>query len=336
MRRPVAGMTRVFVTGATGLIGSHVAERLRARGDTVVALVRQASDTAHLESLGCELVSGNVLDPVNDLAAHMWGCDAVVHSAAEVFRSGGRKVYHRVNVQGTERVLQAAALVAPRVVHVSSVAVYAGLPMDRPLTEERWKEADISRQSAYAWSKQLSEQAAWRLHETGEIRLTTVRPSVVYGERDRAATPIFVRLARRRVAPLIDGGRHTVPVVYAGNVARGIVAALDRRAAVGRVYNLGRDLPVTGRELTRLFGEGLGRTPRVVAVPHVAISPISRTVQTLSVVLPLVPTSNIHRAVRSLSVENPYDSGRARLELGWGGLTPHAEGVRRTLDWWRA
>lgn len=312
-----------------------MAERLRARGDSVVALVRKTSDTAHLGSLGCELVTGDVGDPTEDLAAMMWGCDAVVHSAAEVFRSRGRKVYHRVNVQGTEGILEAAARVAPRVVHVSSVAVYAGLPMDRPLTEERWLETQPARQSPYASSKGLSERLAWRFHASGQVRLTTVRPSVVYGERDRAATPIFVRMANRRVVPLIDGGRHTVPVVYAGNVARGIVAALDRQAAVGRVYNLGRDLPVTARGLTRLFGEGLGRTPRVVAVPHALVTPASWALQALSELLPLLPTSNIHRAVRSLSVENPYDSGRARLELGWTGLVPHSEGVRRTLEWWR-
>ncbi len=118
-------------------------------------------------------------------------------------------------------------------------------------------------------------------------------------------------------------------------MARGIVAALDRSAAVGRGYNLGKDLPVTARELARLFGEGLGRTPRFVAVPHAVVTPFSRALQVSSEILPLLPTSNLHRAVRSLSVENPYDSGRARLELGWTGLTAHSEGVRRTLDWWR-
>lgn len=241
----------------------------------------------------------------------------------------------RINVGGTERVLQAAARAAPRVVHLSSVAVYAGLPMDRPLREDRWTEADPVRQNPYASSKHLSERLAWSLHVAGEVRLTTVRPSVVYGERDRAATPVFVRVAGRRFVPLINGGKTTVPVVYAGNVARAIVAALDRDSAVGRAYNLGRDLPVTARELTRLFGAGLGRVPRIVPIPRGAVYPASWALQTVAGFLPFGSRPDFHRAVRSMSVENPYDSGRARLELGWSGLTPHAEGVRRTLNWWR-
>ncbi len=326
---------KAFLTGGTGLIGSHVADRLRSRGDEVVALVRASSDTAHLESLGCELMVGDVLDPVAELAARIRGCDAVVHGAATVLRPRRRRAVHRVNVGGTERVLEAAGRVAPRVVHLSSVAVYAGLPMDRPLTEARWTEADPSRQSAYASSKHLSERAAWRLHDRGDIRLTTVRPSVVYGERDRSATPIFVRVAKRRIVPLIDGGRRTVPVVYAGNVARGIVAALDRDDAVGRAYNLGRDVPVTARELTRLFGEGLvGRAPRVIRVPYAPAAAVTWTLEKATRLIPVVPMVDLHRAARSMARDNPYDSSRARLELGWTGLVPHAEGVRRTIRWW--
>ena len=325
---------KVFLTGGTGLIGSHVAERLRARGEDVLALVRETSDTAHLESLGCHLTTGDVLEPVAELAARMRGCDAVVHGAAMVFQRGRREAFHRVNVGGTEGVLAAAARVAPRVIHMSSVAVYAELSMDRPLTEDRWTEADPSSQSAYASSKHLSERAAWGFHDRGEIRLTTVRPSVVYGERDRAATPIFIRVAKRRFVPLIDGGRWTVPVVSAGTVARGILAALDREEAVGRAYNLGRDVPVTARELTRLFGAGLGRTPRVVPVPYAPVGALTWLLETTTGLIPLVPTINAHRGARSLAQDNPYDSSRARLELGWTGLMPHREGVRRTLRWW--
>jgi nucleoside-diphosphate-sugar epimerase len=322
---------KVFLTGGTGLIGSHVAERLRGRGDAVVAVVREGSDTAHLESLGCQLAVGDVLDAPETTGRIMRGCDAVVHAAALVFQPASRREYLRVNVEGTERVLRAAGLAAPRVVHVSSVAVYAGLSMERPLTEDRWMEADPDAQRAYAASKHLSERAAWRLHEAGDIRLTTVRPSVVYGERDRSATPVIERWASLPVAPLPGGGRNALPLVYAGNVAAAVVAALDRGASVGRAYNTARDHPITGRELLERIAELRGRRLRILPIP---VAPLAALTAALTAVMGFVPgvrPRDLSRAVQSLTVDNPYDSSRARLELGWHSLVPHAEGIRRTF-----
>lgn len=328
---------RVFLTGATGLVGSHVAERLRRRGDGVVALARESSDTRHLRSLGCDLVTGDVMDAPETMATRMRGCDAVVHAAAKVFQSGSRRAYLRLNVEGTERVLAAASLASPRVVHLSSVAVYAGVDLRRPLTEERWTEADPDRQAAYAASKLLSERAAWRLHAEGGVRLTTVRPAVVYGERDRAATPVIVRLVRLPVTPLPGGGRTTLPVVYAGNVARGVVAALDREATAGRAYNLGLDHPIDARELVERVARGLGggRRARVIAVPAGAVRGGAVALDRVRRLLPFVARTDAARGARLLTRDNPYDSHRARLELGWTQLVPHAEGVRRTMEWWR-
>lgn len=332
MPRPL----RVFLTGGTGLIGSHVAEQLRRRDDQVIALVRSTSDTAHLERAGCTLLTGDILDPPEVQAERMRGADAVVHCAARVFMGGSRSTFLRENVEGTEHVLGAAAVAAPRVVHLSSVAVYAGLPMDRALTEERWTEADPDRQNAYAASKHLSERAAWRIHETGAIRLTTLRPSVVYGERDRAATPIMIRYATLPVVPLLAGGRLSLPLVYAGNVAAGVLAALDRPASIGRAYNLALDEPARARELVPWIGEALGtRRPRI-SIPAALPRALAAALEALSAVLPLAGRGGLRRAIRSLTTDNPYDSSRARLELGWTSHVPHREAIRRTLAWWRA
>lgn len=330
----MARAQRIFLTGGTGLIGSHVAAQLRARGDEVTALVRSSSDTRHLASLGCELITGDLMDDPADMAAGIRGSDAVIHAAAKVFQAGSRQEFLRVNVAGTENMLRAAASSGSRFIHISSVAVYAGLPMDRSLTEERWTEADPERQTRYAASKHLSERAAWRAHEAGEVRLTTVRPSVVYGERDRSATPVMVRYASLPIIPLVGGGRSTVPLVYAGNVAAGVVAALDRPSSEGRAYNLALDHPITSRELVELLATGLGRRPRTLSIHAGAARRLAHAVEAVSRRLPGVKTLDARRGVHSMTGDNPYDSSRARLELGWSHHIAHAEGVRRTLDWW--
>ncbi len=327
---------RVFLTGGTGLIGSHIAERLRRRGDTVVALVRHTSDVRHLRDLGCDLVEGDVHDTAGVLASRMRGCAAVVHAAARVFTQGRREDFIRDNVAGAERVLHAAGMSAPRVVHLSSVAVYAGLSVDGGLTEDRWLEAEPDRQAAYAASKHLSERAAWKLHDEGTIRLTTVRPSVVYGERDRAATPIIMRVCRLPVLPLPGGGRALLPLVYAGNVARGVVSALDRDHAVGRAYNLALDHPLTARELVDGVSGELGRRVRIVSVPAAPLNALAGLVAWLGRRVPFTPPTGLPRALRSVTQDNPYDSSRSRSELGWTNLTTHTEGLRRTVAWWRA
>ena len=88
---------RVFLTGATGLIGSHLAKYLVERGDDVVALVRPTSDTGFLDSLEVDLVHGDVSDRVERLCSAMDGCSHVVHAAALVYSGRGWDAVAAVN-----------------------------------------------------------------------------------------------------------------------------------------------------------------------------------------------------------------------------------------------
>src|SRR3989442_13094434 len=114
----------VLVTGASGLVGSHVVEALVARGERVRALVRPASRAA-AAPLGAEAVAGDVTDPaVWQRAAH--GVRAIVHAAAIVQRRASWERYVAVNVEGTRLAVAAARAARARLVHISSVAVYGG------------------------------------------------------------------------------------------------------------------------------------------------------------------------------------------------------------------
>jgi len=100
---------RVFLTGGTGLLGSHLADELRGAGHSVVALCRGGAATAFLEEIGCELAIGDVQDPVATLAKAMTGSDAVVHGAGLVYTGGSWPAIRAVNVEGTRSVITAAA-----------------------------------------------------------------------------------------------------------------------------------------------------------------------------------------------------------------------------------
>ena len=326
---------RVFLTGGTGLVGSHVAERLVARGHTLRALVREGSDATHLAALG-EIVRGDMTSSVAQLTDAMRGCDALVHSAALVGARTTREHYLDMNVEGTRAVLTAAGGAgATRVVHVSSVAVYGTI--DGNVTEDRWQELPIHARAFYAWSKRASEIEAWQHHESGRLRVTTVRPALIYGERDRHVSKRLDRLLRLPLLPLPDGGRHVPPLVYAGNVARAIVSALETPASEGRAYNVAQDHRAALRDFVRTWCEARGRrAPMMPNLPGSAIVATARGIDYLSGRVPGIDLPGLRRPARLMGADNPYDSGRARRELDWDDVVPVTEAIQRTVAWLRA
>jgi len=168
------------------------------------------------------------------------------------------------------------------------------------------------------------------------VRLTVVRPGVVYGTGDRWFTPRLARVVSLPVVPLPAGGRHTVPLVYAGNLADGIVAALERDAAVGRAYNLSADEPVRVREVAEVFARAMRRRPRIVSVPSSLLLFAAVAGDAVARLLPGQGEPGLRRAVGRLLGDDPYDTTRARRELGWSSRVAPAEALARTARWYRA
>ncbi len=297
---------KVFLTGGTGLVGSHVAERLLGEGHDVRALVRATGDASHLREVGAQLKEGDITRP-ESLAGALQGCEALVHAAAAVTVEAAWEVYREVNVEGTENVLRAAVEQGVRrAVHVSTVAVYGG-----------------------------AEEVAWRFHREGQLELSIVRPDVVYGERDRAALPRLARYASLPVVFTVGDGLSELPLVYAGNVAKGIVRALSSSHAAGRVYNLATDFPISQRELFELLAEELGRRPRFVPLPVGLATGAAWGIERLARLRGLQRPVVSRRHIAFMGRGNPFVSERAREELPWEPEVGHAEGVRRAVEWYQ-
>src|SRR5262249_24742428 len=112
------------ITGATGLVGSHIAEQLRATGERVRALVRRGRDAAWLQNLGVELAEGDLLDQ-DSIARAVAGADIVYHCAARVSNWGPWKEFERDTIATTTNVVEACRRAGqPRLGHVSSISVY--------------------------------------------------------------------------------------------------------------------------------------------------------------------------------------------------------------------
>ena len=322
---------RVFLTGGTGLLGTHLARDLRSQGHDVVALHRKDADTVPLEEVECELVVGDIRDEADALAPLMRGCSHVVHGAALVYAGGSWPKVRSVNVDGTRNVLTAARMAGiTRAVHVSSVAVYGSAR--GPVDETTPIDTALAPNDLYARSKREAEEVARGIEEKRGLPVTIVRPSAVYGEGDRLMAPAMRDMLRLPFVPLLGVASNPLPVVYAGNVAVAIRLALEAGRG-GDTYDVGLDHPLNQRQLMEWLALGLGVTPKFVTLPAGLVRRGGGLLGGLGVRTPGAKHLSLDRLTQLALGENPYPSDRIRRELGWAPPYEHRSALERTGRW---
>jgi len=330
-------MPRALVTGATGLVGSHIVELLLRQGWSVRGLARSDAARDALRSAGAEAVTGNLQDATSLFAASR-SVEVIFHAAAVITQRGGWEGYRRPNVDGTAAMIEAAAACGARLVHVSSVAVYGSTGRYRAAgnrTSEDTPLGPLPERSYYARSKRESEAMVMDAHREGRIWATAIRPSVIYGPHDRQLVPRMAKALRLGVMPLIAGGRSTLAVVHAANVASGAVLAATVDGAGGRAYNLTNDFDVTVRDFFRLAAEGLDSRVRFVSVPLWAARAGLRAFKIFDrTALGGKFAVASEGSLSFLSRDNPFTSERARRELGWSPSVIHEVGLPAAFRWW--
>jgi len=261
--------TCVLVTGATGLLGSHIAEQLHRRGRRVRALCRSGSDTRFLQSLGAEIVAGDLTNR-EVLAQACDGVDIVYHAAARVGDWGPWADFVRVSVDGTQNLLEAASAAGVRrFLHISSISAYGHVDGEGKVFDETAPlGVNLHRWSYYSRAKVEAEKRVWAMHSSGRLPVTVIRPSWLYGPRDRATLPRLIDSLRRGKLKIIGDGKNRLNVVHAGNVAEAAILAAESDRAVGEAYNCCHDGVLTQQRYFDLIADAVG-DPRVTkSVPY--------------------------------------------------------------------
>jgi len=254
----------IFITGATGLVGSHAAEGALKRGHRVRALVRGTSDTRWLDRWGVETVVGD-LENIESLRAGVAGADWVFNCAAKVGDWGTLAEFRRLNVDALRLLLEAAAHARPqRFVHVSSLGVYEG--RDHFGTDETVPPAATSL-DAYTRSKTESEALVLEYHRERGLPATIVRPGFIYGERDRTVLPKLLTNLRRFFV-YFGSGQQVLNCIYVKNLVHGIFLAAENPASVGEVFNLTDGQPVTKVQFVGRVAELAGLSPPTLDIPR--------------------------------------------------------------------
>jgi len=228
---------KVFLTGATGFVGHHVARALAAEGADLRLLVRKSSNLQNLEGVAGETVVGDLLAP-ESLRSALAGCDAVMHVAAD-YRLWIRDpaAMYKANVDGTRELLRMAReSVVPRVVYTSSVATMH-FRTDGLVINEDTPVSLKDMVGHYKRSKFLAEQEAIQAAEGGQ-KVIILNPTTPIGPNDAKPTPtgrIFVDFLNGKFPAYMDTGLNLVDVA---EVARTHVAALTV-GTPGKRYILG-------------------------------------------------------------------------------------------------
>ncbi len=257
---------KVFLTGGTGFIGNHVAAQLRARGDEVRALVRSSQKGAALQSLGCELIEGDLADDAA-IARGLEGCDSAIHGAA-VYEVGIPESQHRAmyeaNVLGTERVLKAAkAAGTPKLVYVSTVAAFGNTHGE--IVDEGYEHPGKEFTSYYEQTKYEAHQVARRLIADEGLPCVIVQPGGVYGPDDHSALGAQINSFLDGKMPLIAFPDLGMNMIHVEDVATGILLALDK-GEVGQSYVLGAEV-TTMRGLIETVASVSGKKAPKRAMP---------------------------------------------------------------------
>ena len=320
---------KAFVTGATGFVGSHVAQVLAEQGADLRLLVRTGSDPKNIQQLNADRVVGDLCDP-ESIDRAMAGCDVVFHVAAD-YRLWVRDPaqMYRANVEGTRTILQAARKNrVRRVVYTSSVATMGFTVKNNPVDES----SPVSLENMighYKRSKYMAEEVAIAAGHDG-IDVVVVNPSTPVGEQDIKPTPtgrIVVDFLKKKFPAYVDTGLNMVDV---RECARGHVAALEKGRS-GERYILGGENLTLKQILDKLAAITGLPSPRV-RLPY-AVALASGVVDTVvtGVVLRREPRVTID-AVRMGRKKMFVSSAKAERELGWKAVSVDAA-LRRAVQW---
>jgi len=325
---------RAFVTGATGMIGSHLVRRLLDEGWRVRALVRPTSDTDLLREWGVECVEGDVTDPAGALTPHLEDVQYVFHCAALVSDWARLEDMVRVNVEGTRHLADAAIATGSlkRFVYLSSMVVF-GMHPQHDLDETA---PLILTSDNYNITKIRSEELVQQFIRERGLPAVILRPPYVYGPRDRQVLPRILSNIKAGRFKFLGAGRQPISLVYVGNLAQAMFLAATRPDAVGEVFLVTNGDVVTRERILEIICEETGYPMPTAHVPAWLVRMLCPILEGLHSLRRTQEPPLVNKArVKFMATPLTYSIDKARRVLGYEPEGGTEETLRRTLAWFR-
>lgn len=326
----------LLITGATGLVGSHVAERAVRDGYVVRALVRDGSpDKPFLKSLGVELAVGDLTDAAS-LRRAVQGAKYVVHCAAMVGDWGKVEDYRALNYRALRTLLDLALAERglDRFVMMSSLGVYAA--RDHFGTDEGTP-PNLTGIDAYTRSKAESEQLVLDYMKTKGLRGVVLRPGFIYGPRDRQVLPRLAAILKSGGFWYFGDGNQKLNNTGVRNLAHAVMLALTRPEAVGEVFNITDDPLVSRVEFVGTVAKALGIPPPQRKIPRALALPLAFGVDRFARLIGTKEAPRLSMArYKFLALHLEYSIAKAKKLLGYHPPVSFQEGMTEAVRWYQA
>jgi nucleoside-diphosphate-sugar epimerase len=324
----------VLVTGATGLVGSHVAEQMRKLGHKVRAIVRQPSRCADLANWGVELVAGDLTDRDSLFRAAV-GASVVVHCAAKVGDWGPTDAYRTVNVDGLRDLLAAveSQSTLKRFVHISSLGVYPA--RDHHGTDE-FEPVSTTGIDGYTLTKVEAENLVREHIRDQKLPAVILRPGFIYGPRDQTIIPKVLARLKSGGFKFLGSGQQLLNNTFVGNLVEAILLAISNDNVIGEVFNITDDRLVSRREFIGTLCENAGIPTPSKSVPLPIAKSLANLMEGLYRLLgkPEAPLLSSAR-IKFLGLNLDYSIDKARRQLGYTPSTDFTDAMRATISWCR-
>lgn len=320
---------KALVTGGTGFIGSHLVEALLKKGIQVRCLLRKTSDLKWLKGLPIEVHWGDCNDK-SSLREAVEGVEQVFHLAG-VTKAVHEKTYFEVNAFGTENLIHACLENNPRIqkfIYLSSQA--AAGPCRNG---NKKKESDQCKPvSPYGQSKQMGEELA--MAHAQELPLLILRPSAVYGPRERDIYTFF-KLLSKRIKPCLPSKDQHISLCYVEDIIQAILLAAQVKGSSGEIFFLSDGQDYRLEEIGDVFAQAMGVNAFCIRVPEWMIIGMASFSEYLSKLSGKPPLLNKGKVEEILQRNWVCDITKAKTALGFEPHISLAQGAKLTFEWYK-
>ncbi len=321
----------VLVTGGTGFIGSNLIERLRQRGDDVRCLAKDTLNAAMLESLNVEVVLGDLNNGIG-WEKILDGVDYVYHLAG-VTRARNTREYYEGNWGATKQFLKACRThckTLKRFVFVSSLAAVGPSLNGENITEE----TEYHPVSHYGKSKMLAEREV--LSHTDSLPLTIIRPSAVYGPRERDMFE-YMKLIRKGIQPLIGFNKKLLNLIHADDLVNGMILAAENPVAEGQIYFLGSHQNYTTQEIGNAIRLAITdcKLKFTIHIPHALVYGIGAVSEVIGKISGRKVFFNLQKAREATQPAWMCSTEKAKEQIGFRQTLSLEEGMWLTYRWYK-
>jgi nucleoside-diphosphate-sugar epimerase len=322
-------MAKILLTGATGFVGSHIAQYLSKPHHEVICLIRETSKIKWIKELPLQICRGSLYDPqtYRNLIPE---CEYILHVAG-VTKAKKIDDYYLGNFETTKRLLETTKEMAKglkKFLLVSSQAAAGPSPSDQPIDES----FPCQPVSVYGKSKLMAEQIT--LDYKKIFPVTIIRPPVVYGPRDTDVFLIF-KYINKGINLRVDKIDQLVSIVYVEDLVKGIVEAACSPQTSGKIYFLCEDTGYRWSQIVGLAGEILNKKCLTVKVPYIIAYALAFAIEKA---ISLTNKSTILSREKMREIKHPYwvvSPQRAMKDFSYQTGYPLSDGIRHTLKWYK-